>query len=219
MARRVYIFADEGGDLVFKPPGNGVSRYFTIGTVTMADCSVGAELLRLRRELAWSGSILPAFHATTDKQRVRDRVFKVLAQADFRLDATILDKRKAQDHLRADPLYFFQEAWYLHAKWIAPRVVRPADELLVVASSLQINRKKKAAAYAVRDVVSQVSPTARSHVAFWPASNDPCLQAADYATWAIQRKYESGDTRSYDLISSKIKSEFQPFLVGTKVYY
>jgi hypothetical protein len=89
----------------------------------------------------------------------------VLAQADFRFDATILDKRKTQDHLRADPVYFFQEAWYLHAKWIAPRVVQPADELLVVASSLQIKRKKKAAAYAVRDVVSQVSPTARSHVA------------------------------------------------------
>jgi hypothetical protein len=146
-------------------------------------------------------------------------VFDVLSQADFRLDATILDKRKTQSHLRNDPVYFYQEAWYLHFKWIAPKVVMPADELLVVASSLQINKKKNAAAYAVRDVVSQCSPTARSHTSFWPASNDPCLQAADYATWAIHRKYETGDTRSYDLVKGKIRSEFQPFLVGQKVFY
>jgi hypothetical protein len=67
--------------------------------------------------------------------------------------------------------------------------------------------------------VQQVSPTAIFHNAFWPAVSDPCLQIADYATWAIQRKYEMGDTHAYDQIDAKIKTEFEPFKYGTKTYY
>jgi hypothetical protein len=79
---------------------------------------------------------------------------------------------------------------------VAPRIAKSLDELFVVASSLQIKRKKQAIHWAVKDVVQQVSPTAIFHTAFWSAVSDPCLQVADYGTWAIQRKYETGDCRS-----------------------
>jgi hypothetical protein len=42
----------------------------------------------------------------------------------------------------------------------------------------------------------------------WPSASDPCLWVADYCTWAIQRKWERGDTRSDDLIKDRIRSEF-----------
>ncbi len=216
--RRIHVFSDEAGDLTFKPAGNGVSRYFMIGTVALADCAVGEELLRLRRELAWAGVQLDQFHATSDKQRVRDRVFDVLARSDVRFDVTILDKRMAFEYLRADPLRFYKTAWYLHFKYVAPRIVGSLDELLVVASSLQINKKKKLVHLAVSDVVAQVSPTVVYHTAFAQAMSDPCLQAADYITWAVQREYESGDSRSYDLIRHLIESEFEPWEGGSPLY-
>lgn len=211
MARRVHVFSDEAGCLTFKPPGNGVSRYFMIGTVAMDDCAVGDELLQLRRELSWAGVHLDQFHATSDKQRVRDRVFDVISRAGLRYDVTILEKQKAYDYLRDDPLRFYKTAWFLHLKYVAPRIVSPLDELLVVASSLQINRKKKLVHAAVGDVVAQVSPTVVFHTAFSPTMSDPCLQVADYLAWAVQRKYESGDDRSYELVKHLISSEFEPF--------
>jgi hypothetical protein len=181
----------------------------------MADCSVGTELLELRRGLAIRDRYpLSEFHANNDKQRIRDLVFDVLRRADLRVDATILDKPKTQDHLRSAPLRFYKQAWFLHFKYVAPRIASARDDLLVVASSLQINRKKRAIHDAVLDVVHQVTPTTFSSTAFWPAISDPCLQVADYAVWAIQRKYESGDDRSYTLIRDKIQSEFQPFEYG-----
>jgi len=189
-----------------------------IGTVALEDPAVGDELLALRRELAWDGVQLDQFHATSDKQRVRDRVFAVLAAADFRFDVTILDKRKAYAYLRADPLRFYKTAWFLHFKYVAPRIVGPHDELLVVASSLQINRKKKLVHAAIADVVGQVSPTLTFHTAFAQAMSDPCLQIADYMTWAVQRKYETGDARSYDLVRHKIESEFEPYSRGALQY-
>ena len=56
-------------------------------------------------------------------------------------------------------------------------------------------------------------------VAFWPSNSDPCLQIADYCTWAIQRKWEKNDSRSYDLIKDKIVSEYDIFRFGSTYYY
>lgn len=67
--------------------------------------------------------------------------------------------------------------------------------------------------------VFQVSPVASYRVAFWPAETDPCLQVADYCTWALQRKWERGDERSYELIRAKIRSEYDVWKTGTTYYY
>lgn len=217
------MFGDEAGDLAFKPPAEGISRYFIIGTITLDDCSIGNELLDLRRELAWEGLHLDGFHATSDKHHVRQRVYDVISRHDLRYDATILDKRKAYPRTYEDPLYFYKLAWYLHFQYVAEEIADAKDELLVVASSLQIKRKikttKAAIHEAVTEVVNQVSPTVTCHCAFAPAKTDPCLQIADYMTWAIQRKHELGDLRSYELVEPQIGSEFQPFESGSETYY
>jgi hypothetical protein len=92
---------------------------------------------------------------------------------------------------------------------------------IVCLSSPRLGTKKKRAGFhsAVDDVVSQVSPCASHRVAFWPAESDPCLQVADYCIWAIQRKWERDDNRSYDLIKDKVASEFDAWKVGTNHYY
>ncbi len=45
------------------------------------------------------------------------------------------------------------------------------------------------------------------------------LQVADYYNWAVFRKWESGDTRSYDLIGGNLSSEFDIFRDGTHYCY
>jgi hypothetical protein len=76
-----------------------------------------------------------AFHATEDKQIVRDRVFELIAAADLRVDATVLDKRKTQPQYASDPEAFYKLAWYLHLKYVAPRISRRDDQLMVVAAT------------------------------------------------------------------------------------
>ena len=65
----------------------------------------------------------------------------------------------------------------------------------------------------------KVSPTASLRIACWPAAIDPALQVADYCSWAIQRKWERGDARSYASIANKVKSEFDLFERGKVIYY
>lgn len=45
------------------------------------------------------------------------------------------------------------------------------------------------------------------------------LQIADYFNWAVYRKWDRNDTRSYDLIRSVVKSEFAIFRTGRTYYF
>lgn len=218
MARR-FIFADECGNFDFSRT-RGASAFFILVTLCADDCAVGDALLTLRRALAWEGVGLGnEFHASTDAQAVRDRVFAIITPYDFRIDATLLEKAKAQPEIRQTQERFYQTAWYLHMKYLAPRLVCADDELLVVGASLGTRTKRATFHAAVDSVIRQVSPTASHRVASWDAASDPCLQVADYCAWAIQRKWETGDTRSYALVSPKIHTEFSPFASGLIRYY
>lgn len=219
MTRRVCVFADESGNFDFSRSA-GASRYFILVTVSAPDFSVGQALLDLRRDLAWRGVGLDTeFHATTDTQQVRDEVFRALAPHQFRVDATILQKTKAQPSIRGTDERFYQMAWYLHMKHLAPRIANPSDELFIVGASVGTRKRRGAFHRAVADVISQVSPTTQFRVAAWNAASDPCLQVVDYCAWAIQRKWERGDARSHALIAEKIGSEFDAFRTGMVEYY
>lgn len=216
---RSYVFADEAGNFHFARHPSA-SRYFILCTVTTKDCSIGGALLDLRRDMAWRRSSMEGkLHASTDAQIVRDEVFALLAKADFRIDATILEKAKAEPHMHRTNERFYKYAWFYHFKYVAPRVLGPKDELFLSAASVGTKARGGAFREAIEDVAQQVSPALDHRVVFWPSASDPCLQVADYCTWAIQRKWERGDPRSFELICDKVKTEFNLFEFGRKSYF
>jgi hypothetical protein len=216
---RKYLFADEAGDFEFARKPN-VSRYFIVCTVTCETCGLGHRLLDLRRELAWSRQPLgDYFHASEDKQCVRDAVFDLIQRAELRIDATIMEKSKAQPQTRDSHARFYQYGWYYHLRNIAGRILSKDDELLITAASLGTKRQRAAFTSTVNDVVQQVASGSPWVTSFCPAAADPCLQIVDYCTWAIQRKWERNDSRSYALIRNKIVREYDLWNRGTRHYY
>lgn len=215
---RVHLFADEAGDVTFRR-GDGVSAYFLIATVTMNDCSLGDRLLALKRDLAWQGIDIQAFHAKADRYSVKQQVYKLIAESDVRIDVTALEKAKTQPHIAANPEYFYKLALYQHFKYVVPLVATRADDVHVVASSLQLGRKKAALHDSVKDVVEQACGARRFVTSFAENKTDPCLQLADYAAWATQRLLERGDDQYYRLIEDRVRSRFEPFAQASMTYY
>lgn len=215
---RKYIYADESGNLDFSQRSDA-SQTFILTTVLIDDHSIESELLELRRELSWNGiDLTKGFHANNDSWRVRETVFDVLSKHNFRVDATILEKRKAHPGIRLETR-FYQHAWYFHMNGVASKIASSSDELFVISSSIGAGKKRTAFYKAVSDVVQQTSPT-RDHMSvMWPAESTPCLQVADYCSWAIYRKWERTDNRFYDLIKDKIETEFDLFGRGNIYYY
>ncbi len=216
---RKYLFADESGCMTFKRAPN-ISRYFILCTVLMDPTTIGPELMHLRRELAWRGfNQDDCIHCTSDPQAVRDEVFALLAKHDFRIDATVLEKSKAQPQTRSTEIRFYQYAWYYHFKHVGPRLFAPNDDALICAASLGTNKKRAGFRAAINNVVQQSIRSLSWKTAFWPAASDPCLLVADYCCWAIRRKWENGDERSYSIIQEKIATEFDLWRSGTRHYY
>jgi hypothetical protein len=214
------VFGDESGDLGFTR-SKGASRFFILTTVTMDDCAALTEDLRaLRHQLAWEEIDHPGpFHAQGDPSPLRRRVFEVLERRDFRVDSLILEKPKAQPHMRATPEKFYKYAWFYLMKFLAPQIASRDDEFLVVAASVGTKKKREAFYEGVRSVMWQVAPTSTCRTACWDARSDGCLQAADYCSWALQRKWENGDVNAYARIEDKICSEFELFSRGGRYFY
>ncbi|OWJ71402.1 hypothetical protein CDV50_10380 [Haematobacter massiliensis] len=214
------MFSDEAGCFTFAR-GPNISRYFIIGTVTTSDLKAAEALRELRRELIWSDGydLGEFFHATSDKQNVRDRVFAEIVKHDFRIQATICEKSKAQPQVKKSRSRFYQYPWFYHMKHgITPRLTR-GDELHVTAASIGSKKEKDTFCGAVEDAVGQMVKKGAWRVDFRPSQADEYLQVADYATWAIQRKWEKGDTRSYDQIKDRITYEYNLWERGTTHYY
>ena len=216
---RRYVYADESGNFDFSNR-TGASRYFILTSVTVADHAIESDLLELRRELAWNGEPLTGgFHATNDKRHVRDQVFAVLARHEFRVDATILEKRKADPRIRPTPALFYGFTWYYHLTGLIPALAPTSEELLIIAASVADAAMRADFHSAVTAIRSAVAPASVMNATMWTAASSALLQVADYCAWAVQRKWERSDTRAYDLVKEKVASEFEVFRQGTTYYY
>lgn len=186
----------------------------------MTDCSIGERLLDLRRRLAWEHKpIGDYFHCTKDKQEVRDEVFQAICDHDFTVHATIMEKSKAQPQTRTSEDRFYKYGWLYHLRYSGKLYRRDYDEIHITAATIGTKRKRISFEDAVRDVCQQTMTNRQWRTSFWPSQSDPCLQVADYCTWALQRKWETGCTRSYDLIKDRIRYEYDLWERGTRHYY
>jgi Protein of unknown function (DUF3800) len=218
---RKYVFADESGCMTFRRDG-GASRFFIVCTITCTTCDIANALLSLRRKLAWDRQPLgDFFHATTDAQSVRNEVFAEILKHDFQVQATIMEKSKAQPQVRSSREIFYKYGWHYHFQHALAKYVVSSDELHIVAASIGTKKGQKVFTSSVNDVVRQHLRLQRAQwtTDFCPAATDPCLQVADYCSWAIQRRWEMGDHRSYDLIKSRINYEYDLWQRGTLHYY
>jgi hypothetical protein len=214
-----HFFVDEAGNFDFSRRRDA-STYFILTSVTMENPEAADALIHLRRQLVWEGlPITNAFHATTDKQDVRNRVFDEISRMDIRVDATIFEKGKTVPH-RQQMLPFYKLAWFYHAMNVIPVAISRDQPLHVIAASLATKNTQIQVASAIKDFVDQCGRSeTTTRVNHWPAGTDPCLQVADYCCWAIQRKWERQDDRSHLLIRGLIQSEYEMWSRGRKYYY
>lgn len=187
--------------------------------VMMTNVSVAHRLLDLRHHLGLHGHDVQAFHAVNDPRPIRTRVFAEIQSAQIQVDAVALQKRKTYPHIAANEGYFYQLAWHLLFKHVAPRRCQAHDDLLLVAASLGTATRKTRFRNAMNGVVQQHNVCRSVAIGFWQAATHPCLQVADYCGWAIQRWKERGDAGSYNLIQPKTASVFEPFAANRTNYY
>lgn len=213
----VFLFFDESGNFDFSPTG---TPYLVFGALTTRD---PANLLRplsdLRYRLIASGVEIESFHATEDKQVVRDQVYQIIKTVGgFEFDAVVIEKRKVNPVLYDAARFYPQFANYL-LRYIFARYPDPNERIVVITDRIPLRKKKGAIEKAFKGYIRQNLGRRPFTILHHPASSHACLQAADYCTWAIYRKWKDGELRPYNEIRSFVRSDFDILARGTEYFY
>jgi hypothetical protein len=215
-----YIFFDEGGNFDFPPKG---TRFFTLTSVTKArPFQIAPVLDHLKYDLIETGLDLEYFHASEDRQPVRDHVFTAIRDrfGALRIDSLIVEKSKCGPALRDETKFYPQMLGYLLRYLLGQPDFREVEEVIVVTDNIPVKRKAQAIEKAAKTVLAAMLPEQVKYRVLQHASKSSFgLQVADYCNWAIYRKWEREDERSYELIRTRVRSEFDIFRPGTRHYY
>ena len=214
-----FIFLDEGGDLDFSPKG---SKYFTLTALSLAKpFPFAAALQELRYSLLERNIDLEYFHATEDQQHVRDQVFQIIQTGltQVRLDTLIVEKSKTGPALRADEKFYPRMIGYV-LRHVFERKGLLTVPVVVVTDSIPVNRKRQAVEKAVKQTLAHMLQPGTDYRIYHHASKAcAALQVADYCNWAVFRKWERTDERSYAYVKPAMHSEFEIFRSGVTHYY
>jgi len=217
--RFLYIFLDEAGDFDFSASG---SRYFVLACVTKErPFSDYDDLIALKYDLVEHGMNIEYFHAAEDRQAVRDSVFKIIQHSlnGIRIDAVVIEKSKAHPALREEAEFYPRMMGYLLRYVLKQYPLNRYKEVIVFTDRIPVRGKRSAVEKLVKTTLSKMVPqTARYRLLHHDSKSNFQLQIADYCNWAIYRKWSRGDLRSYDLIKSAVKSEFDIFREGAASY-
>jgi hypothetical protein len=202
----LYVFIDEGGNLDFGPSG---SRFFSLTSVIIPrPFPYEAQFTELRFDLLHTADI-EYFHATEDRQAVRDRVFGIIQQHlhCLRVDTLLVEKSKVYPSLSPDSRFYPHVLGEHLRHLIAQLPPQSYSSIIIITDHIPINRKRQAVEKAVKETLAATLPaTITYRVLHHDSKSCAGLQVADYINWAILRYADRADARSYDLIKAAIRS-------------
>jgi hypothetical protein len=216
----LYIFLDEGGNLDFSGSG---TKYFTLTSLSKERPFEAYKAMNeLKYDLIECETEIEYFHASEDRQAVRNEVFEIINTHldQTRLDSLIVEKIKTGPALQAEEKFYPRMLGYLLKYVVNGYDLTMLEKVIVFTDSIPVQRKRKAIQKAIKIFLANVLPAGVTYGIYHHASKSNFdLQIADYCNWAVYRKWESGDARSYDIIRRVVRSEFDIFQKGTKYYY
>ncbi|MBI5236631.1 MAG: DUF3800 domain-containing protein [Deltaproteobacteria bacterium] len=200
---------DESGDLGFDFGKSGTTKYFVI-TLVFAEHKRPIEKCvkkvhaGLSKKLKEKGRILHAYH---EKSETRIRLLRCLAEKDASIVAIILNKRKVHIRLREGKAVLYNYVTNILLDRIFTRKLIPAvGKIELIAERRETNKflNVNFKDYLEKQVSNNHGVDLRVEIR---TPEEKSLQAVDFASWAIFRKYEYGDDYYYKTIKGIIIEE------------
>jgi hypothetical protein len=204
----LHIHLDESGDWAFNKKG---TRFFVLATAWTYDPQpLADDLTRLRFGLVRKGWNIDAFHASPDKQPIRDVVTKtMLAQKNWHWAAVVIEKCKVNPTLREPHRFYPKFAGSLLRFIFRGSLRSPTERVLVYADSMPIgNRaKREGVIKAIKTTcASDLDASVEHHIFSHRLPSNAWIQVADYCCWSVFKKWESDDARAYTELTPRLRA-------------
>jgi hypothetical protein len=205
-----YIFLDESGDLGFDFSKKGTSKYFLITCLFIAkkrpiEKIVSRTFAELTKKHKKRGGVL---HSTHEKPITRQRLLKRLIKKDCHIMTIFLDKKRVYTKIKNERIILYNFiANILLDRIYTSNLIDKNKKITLVAERKETSRflNENFQNY-IQDSVKK-NHKAEIEVLIRTPFEEKALQAVDFASWAIFRKYEFGDTKFYKIIQEKIAEE------------
>lgn len=202
--KTLYIFVDESGNFDFSPKG---TKYYTLTSLCDTRPFPSYDgLTELKYDLIEQGLDIESFHAAPDKQPVRDKVYAFIKTFinQIEIDSIIVEKCKVHPKLYSPEKFYPMIFSFLLDFVLSRRLSIPTEKVIVFIDKCKERGIEKGIKTYFRN---KVDPSITFHVLHHQSKSNRNLQVVDYINWAIFRKWENKDERSYSIIRDAIKSE------------
>jgi len=226
--KTLFIFIDESGNFDFSPKG---TKYFILSAVSTLNPLGKEKLEEIKYNLMKKGTNLEYFHATEDKQVVRNKVYSFIENLkDIEIDSVIAQKNKTNPSLyvstkkkkpkKGEKLYTLVLQTLLQYIFRRYNNSAKVDQVVIVLSSIFDVNKRELIKKTIKIYLKQIFSNP-FYLYFHQNRSDKNTQIADYCCWAIYRKWTDREIRPYNAVNkgNKIKSEFDIFKTGKTIYY
>ena len=205
-----YIFMDESGDLGFDFQKRGTTDHFVITLLFAANKRPIEKCVRKVHAVSskkpkGKRSILHAYH---EKPATRIKLLSDLAKKDVSIVTIILNKRKVYARLQEQKTLLYNYVTNILLDRVFKKKLIPATyRIELIAERRETNKFFNAnfKDYLERQITNNHKVNLMVEVK--TSFEEKALQAVDFASWAIFRKYEIGDCSYYNLIKGIIIEE------------
>src|SRR3989339_265444 len=205
-----YIFLDESGDLGFDFSKKKTSKIFVI-TVLFAENKRPIEKIvkkthsELSRKLK---RIVGVLHCVNEKEVTRQRLLRRLSEKNCSIMTIYLNKAKVYTKLQEEKAVLYNYVANILLDRIYTRKIIPVDKKVKLIASRRETNKFLNENF--KNYLSEKVKTTHKidlEVLIKSPAQEKSLQAVDFASWSIFRKYEYGDDSYYNIIKGKISEE------------
>lgn len=207
----IYIFLDESGDLGFKKSS---SKWFLFTIAMTSDArSLERVTRKVWRSLKKKHKRLGELHASHEKDITRKRMLKEISGVNgLKVLCVVLNKQKVYVDLQNQKNYLYNYTANILLDRLHTREVLKQKESV----HLFIDRKdtkKRLRENLIRYLTDSMKKRSNGlfAVELHSSHENKSLQAVDFISWAIFRKYEHGDYGFYEIIKNKITDEWLLF--------
>lgn len=202
-----YIFLDESGDLGFKKAS---SKWFIFTIVLTNDHKKIEKVIKNIRKGLKKKFKLKELHAYHADAITRHRMLKKLSGLeDLKILCIILNKKKVYVDLQNQKNYLYNYTANILLDRLHNKNIIETNEPI----SLYIDQKDTSKFIRenfekyLKDNLIKRGNSGKIEIKIKPSHTERCLQAVDFVSWAIFRKYERGDYEYYEDIKDKIIEE------------
>ncbi|MEM2112465.1 MAG: DUF3800 domain-containing protein [Candidatus Bathyarchaeia archaeon] len=203
-----YIFIDESGDLGFDFSKKGTTSYFLITFLfTKNKRPIEKCVKKVHAGLRKKYKKVGVLHAYKEEPATKKRLLSLLATKECFVMTILLNKRRVYTRLQDEKPVLYNYVTNILLDRVFTKNLLKASSIQIIASRKETNKflNQNFKSY----LKSQLALNHSLHVDIFikTPAEEKALQAVDFVSWAIFRKYEYGDSTYYNLIRGKIIEE------------